>query len=119
MGDSYLPCSAMNQIDPRPYLVCITSNVNNNCCRGSDHPLWGISYILANDMADMIRIIEEQISQEVPMPSKYVLIGKELMSCPQLESIATCEVPDGSNISLIHRANITLYVASSMGELKN
>ncbi len=42
------------------------------------------------------------------MPSKYVLIGKELMSCPQLESIATCEVPDGSNTSLIHRANITL-----------
>ncbi len=38
VGDSYLPGSAMNQVDPGPSLVYVTSNVNTMCCRGGDHP---------------------------------------------------------------------------------
>ncbi len=38
VGDSYPPGSGVNQDDLRPSLVCVTSNVNTMCCRGSDHP---------------------------------------------------------------------------------
>ncbi len=38
VGDSYPPESYTNQADPGPSLVCVTSNVNTMCCRGSDHP---------------------------------------------------------------------------------
>ncbi len=38
VGDSYPPGNGVNQVDPGPYLVCVTSNVNTYCCRGRDHP---------------------------------------------------------------------------------
>ncbi len=38
VGDSYPPDSGVNQDDPGPSLVCVTSNVNTMCCRGGDHP---------------------------------------------------------------------------------
>ncbi len=38
VGDSYPPGSGDNPPDPGPSLVCVTSNVNPMCCRGSDHP---------------------------------------------------------------------------------
>ncbi len=38
VGDSYLPGNGTNLVDPGPSLVCVTSNVNANCCRCQDHP---------------------------------------------------------------------------------
>ncbi len=49
VGDSYPPGDQTNQDLPGPSLVCVTSNVNNMCCRGGDIRvvvLWGIGYIL-------------------------------------------------------------------------
>ncbi len=41
VGDSYPPDVFINPIDPGPSLVCVTSNVNTMCCRGSDNPNGG------------------------------------------------------------------------------
>ncbi len=38
VGDSYPPDNTTNPTDPGPSIVCVTSNVNTNCCRGKDHP---------------------------------------------------------------------------------
>ncbi len=89
VGDSFPPGDTNNPTDPGPSLVCVTSNVNTMCCRGSDHPgdgpvgNWfypdGIIVLgnSANPNGDFL---------EVHTPNKYVLTGRELMSCPQLES---------------------------------
>ncbi len=36
VGDGFPGTS--NPTDPGPSLVCVTSYVNTNCCRGGDHP---------------------------------------------------------------------------------
>ncbi len=60
------------------------------CCRGSDHPgngsvgkwLFSNGTIVLGNNANPIM----ETSLEVPTPNKYVLTGRDLMSCPQLES---------------------------------
>ncbi len=42
VGDSFLPSIGENRNDPGPSLVCVTSNVNTMCCRGSDNPPNGV-----------------------------------------------------------------------------
>ncbi len=90
MGDSYPPGSTDNPTDPGPSLVCVTSNVNPMCCRGSDHPGSGAvgNWIYPNGtevLGNIVLILMEQ-SLEVPTLSKYVLTGRDLISCLQLES---------------------------------
>ncbi len=38
VGDSYLTDNVVNQNDSGLSLVCVTSNVNTECCRSRDHP---------------------------------------------------------------------------------
>ncbi len=69
--------------------MCVTSNVNTNCCRGSDNPgsdpvgnwFYPNGTIVLGNSANS----NGDITIEVLTPNKYVLTGRDLMSCPQLE----------------------------------
>ncbi len=111
VGDSYLPGSGVNQDDPGPSLVCVTSNVNTNCCRGRDHtgtsgPVGNWLFpdgtiILGNNANPTGDITRSSNTQQIRLNRKR----PDVMSPT---GVYTCEVPDGSNTAIIHKATITL-----------
>ncbi len=110
MGDSYSPYGQTNQVDPGPSLVCVTSNVNTMCCRGSDHPGSGPvgnwfypngAIVLGNSANSNGVITRSSHTQQIRFNRKRTDVLSTM-------GVYTCEVPDESNTSLIHRATITL-----------
>ena len=102
--------------NPGPSLVCVTSNVNRNCCRGGDHHgsgavgnwLYPNGTIVpgnsGNPDGDFTRSSHtEQIHLNRKRPDVISPTG-----------VYTCQVPDGSNTEMPHTATITL-----IGECKN
>ncbi len=110
VGDSYPPGSGDNQVDTGPSLVCVTSNVNTMCCRGSDHPGSGSvgnwlypnrTIVLGNTANSNGTITRSSHAQQIRLNRKR----------PDVISptgVYTCEVPDGSDTAIIHTATITL-----------
>ncbi len=111
VGDSYYPGSAMNQDDPGPSLVCVTSNVNTMCCRGSDHPGSGAvgnwiypngTIVLGNSAISYLGgFTRSSHTQQIRLNRKR----SDVMSPT---GVYTCEVPDGSDNTIFHRAIIIL-----------
>ncbi len=110
VGDSYPPGSYTNQVDPGPSLVCVTSNVNTMCCRGSDNPGSGPvgnwlfpngTIVLGNNANPNGDITRSSHTQQICLNRKRTDVISPT-------GVYTCEVPDGSNTSLIHKATITL-----------
>ncbi len=114
MGDSYLPGNGANQVEPGPSLVCVTSNVNTMCCRGSDHdgsgPVGNWLYpngtiVLGNSANPNGDITRSSHTQQIHLNRKRPGIISPT-------GVYTCEVPDGS---ITHRATITLVGEFFMG----
>ncbi len=110
MGDSFLPGNT-NPPDPGPSLVCVTSNINTMCCRGRDHPGTGGpvgnwlfpdgTIILGNNANPTGDITRSSNTQQIRLNRKR----PDVMSPT---GVYTCEVTDGSNTAIIHKATITL-----------
>ncbi len=110
VGDSFPPGSVVNQDDPGPSLVCATSNVNTNCCRGGDHPGSGAvgdwfypngNIVLgdnANPNGDFTRSSHTQ----------QIRLNRKRPDVMSPTGVYTCEVPYESNTGMIHTATITL-----------
>ncbi len=112
VGDSYPPGSDTNQADPGPSLVCtcVTSNVNTMCRRGSDNPGSGpVGYwlfpngtiVLGNNANPNGDITRSSHTQQIHLNRKRTDVISPT-------GVYTCEVLDGPNTSLIHKATITL-----------
>ncbi len=108
VGDSYLPDSVMNQVDPGPSLVCVTSNVNTMCCRGADHPGSGSvgNWLYPNGTIVFGNHFNRDFTRS--FHTQQIRLNRERLSVLSPTGVYTCEVPDGSNTSQIHRATITL-----------
>ena len=112
VGDGYLPeCTNDNQFDPGSSLVCVTSNVNTNCCRGSDHPGDGSvgNWMYPNDTA-VLGNNDLNASRDFTRSSHFqqIRLNRKRPVMSPTEIVYTCQVPDGSNSSMNHTANITL-----------
>ncbi len=117
-GTIYLPGDTIHISEVNRYyisgasLVCVTSNVNTMCCRGSDNSgegavgnwLYPDGAIVSDDYNYYYRrenFFRSSHAQQIRLYRKRDFVSS-------LAGIYTCEVPDGSNTSLIHRATITL-----------
>ena len=108
--DSYPPGDTNNPSDPGPSLVCVTSNVNTNCCRDRDHPgndsvgnwLYPNGSIVignsANPNGDFTRSSHTQ----------QIRLNRKRLNVTSPTGGYTCQVPDGSNSSMTHTASITI-----------
>ena len=106
VGDSFLG-DITNQVDPGPSLVCVTSNVNNMCCRGADHRgsgsvgnwIYPDGTIVIGNTADP--------NGDFTRSSHYqqIRLNRKRPDVMSPTGVYTCEVPDGS---ITHRATITL-----------
>ncbi len=108
VGDSYPSGSDTNQVDPGPSLVCVTSNVNTMCCRGSDNPgSGGMGNWLFPDGAI---VLGNSANGDITRSShtQQIRLNRKRTDVISPTGVYTCEVPDGSNTSLIHKATITL-----------
>ncbi len=111
VGDSYPPDSAMNQVDPGTSLVCVTSNVNTMCCRGSDHPDSGpVGNWLYPDGSIVIRNNDPNRIGHITRSShtQQIRLNRKRPDVMSPTGVYTCEVPDGSDNTISHRATITL-----------
>ncbi len=110
VGDSYLPGSSVNQDDPGPSLVCVTSNVNTMCCRGSDHPDSGP--VGKWFYPDGTIVIGNNANSNGDITRSYhtlqIRLNRKRTDVLFPTGVYTCEVPDGSNTSINHTATITL-----------
>ncbi len=91
-------------------LVCVTSNVNTNCCRGGDNPGSGPvgnwlylngTIVLGNSANPNGDLTRSSHAQQIRLNRKR----PDVMSPT---GVYTCQVPDGSNTVIIHTATITL-----------
>ncbi len=108
VGDSFLPNNKTKQVDPGPSLVCVTSNVNTNCCRSADHggngPVgnWlypnGTIVLSNNPNIDFTRSFHFQ----------KIRLNRKRTDVIFPTGVYTCMVPDSSNTATIHTATITL-----------
>ncbi len=110
VGDSFLPGYSYNKVDSGPSLVCVTSNVNTMCCRGSDNPNGGAqgnwlypdgTIVLGNSANFNGDFTRSSHAQQIRLNRKRL----DVMSPT---GVYTCEVPDGSDTTITHRAIITL-----------
>ncbi len=91
-------------------LVCVTRNVNTNCCRGRDHPGSGPvgnwlypngTIVLGNSANPNGDFTRSSYAQQIRLNRKRANVMSPT-------GVYTCQVPDGSNSSLNYTANITL-----------
>ncbi len=110
VGDSFLPNNNTKQVDPGLSLVCITSNVNTNCCRSADHggngPVGNWLYpngtIVPSNNANPNRDFTRSFHFQ------KIRLNRKRTDVMVQTGVYTCEVPDGSNTVLIHTATIML-----------
>ena len=129
-GKKYLPGASVlisdigsqpadNRSDPGSTLVCVTTNVNNACCRGEDNKY------MTNVMAGAVAEWYYPDGTPVPRPDggnvvDFVRVGFTLhlrlarqisTSTPPL-GVYTCQVPDPST-GFVYSASITIYQGRS------
>ncbi len=110
VGDSYVPDNWVNQDDPGLSLVCVTSNVNTNCCIGSDHPgngsvgkwLYPDGSIVICNSANLDGYITRSSNNQ------QIRLNRKISDDLSQTGVYTCEVTDESNNTIIHTATITL-----------
>ncbi len=110
VGDSYPPGDLTNPVDPGPSLVCVTSNVNTNCCRGGDHPGSGrVGNWLYPDYDIVIGNNANRLGDFTRSShTEQIRLNRKRPDVLSPRGVYTCEVPDESNTTVIHRATITL-----------
>ncbi len=117
VGDSYPPGSGDNPTDPGPSLVCVTSNVNTMCCRGGDYPGSGpVGNWLYPDGRIVIRNNDPNRNDDPnrngditrSSHAQQIRLNRKRPDVMSPTGVYTCEVPDGSDNTITHRATITL-----------
>ncbi len=112
VGDSYPPDEQTNQVDPGPSLVCVTSNVNTNCCRDSDHLGSGSVGNWFYPNGTIVRGNSNYPFGENDFTrsshTQQIRLNRKRTYVTSPTGVYICEVPDGSNTTIIHTANITL-----------
>ncbi len=116
VGDSYPPGDTTNPTDPGPSLVCVTSNINTNCCRGSDHPGSGPvgNWLYPNGTIVLSTIYYLYGENDFTRSShtQQIRLNRKRTYVTSPTGVYTCEVPDGSNTAITHTA--TIYI--TLGE---
>ncbi len=108
VGDSYFPGGITNH-GPGPSLVCVTRNVNTMCYGGAGngsvrnwyYPNGTDTIVLGNNVNPDGDFTRSSHTQQIRFNRKR----PDVMSPT---GVYNCEVPDGSNTAIIHRATITL-----------
>ncbi len=110
VGDSYLPDDLTNQNDSGPSLVCVTSNVNTNCCRGSDHPGNGSvgNWLYPNGTIVLGNSANPNGNFTRSSHTQQIRLNRKITDVMSPTGVYTCVVPDGSNSTIIYRVNIRL-----------
>ncbi len=110
VGDSYLPGSGVNQDDPGPSLVCVTSNVNTMCCRGSDNPNGGGqgNWMYPNGTIVFGNAFNQFDNFTRSYHTQQIRLNRKRPDVMSPTGVYTCEVPDESNTTMNHTATITL-----------
>ncbi len=110
VGDSFLSNNKTKQVDPGLSLVCVTRNVNTNCCSAADHsgsgPVGNWFYpdgtiVPGNNANPNGSFTRSSHFQKIRLNRKRTDVMVQT-------GVYTCEVPDGSNTALIHTATIML-----------
>ncbi len=110
VGDSYPPMSGQNQDNPGPSLVCVTSNVNTMCCRGVNHHGSGAvgNWLYPNGTIVLGNNANPNGDFTRSAHAHQIRLNRKRPDVMSPTGVYTCEVPDGSNTAMTHRATITL-----------
>ncbi len=111
VGDSYVPPGDQtNQVDPGPSLVCVTSNVNTKCCRGSDSPNGGAqgNWLYPNGTIVLGNSANPYGNFTRSFNTREIRFNRKRPDVMSPTGVYTCEVPDESDNTITHRATITL-----------
>ncbi len=114
VGDSFFN-ETIKPDDPGPSLVCVTSNVNTNCCRAADHP--GSGGVGNWSYPDGTIVLGNSNNTEGFTRSYHfqqLRLNRKRHDIISPIGVFTCEVPDGLDTSVTHRAYITLSEDSTM-----
>ena len=116
VGDSYPPGDPANPTEPGPSLVCVTSNVNTMCCRGSDHPGSGRvgNWLYPNDTIVLGNSDNPNGDITRSSHTHQIRLNRKRTDVMSPTGVYTCVVPDEDNTTMIHTATITLI----LGECK-
>ncbi len=110
VGDIFITDGPSKPTDPGPSLVCVTSNVNTNCCRNKDNsdngPLG--NWLFPNGSIVLGNGANPNGSFTSSSHSQQIRLNRKRTNVLSPTGVYTCEVPDGSNTAIIHRATITL-----------
>ncbi len=90
--------------------MCVTSNVNTNCCRGADHPGSGPvgNWLYPNGTIVLGNSANPNGSFTRSSHFQKIRLNRKRTDVMVQTGVYTCEVSDGSNTALIHRATIML-----------
>ncbi len=111
VGDSYPLNNGANPFEPGPSLVCNTSNVNKECCRGSDHSGSGKlgdwfypngTVIIGNNASPVGAAVTRSSH------THQIRLNRKRTDILPPTGAYTCQVRDGVDQTLIHTATILL-----------
>ncbi len=101
--------STQNRTDPGLSLVCVTSNVNTNCCRGRDNPGGRVgNWLYPNGTIVPLDVVNPNGNFTRTSYTHQIRLNRKRSDVMSPTGAYTCQVPDGPNSSLIHTVNLTL-----------
>ncbi len=111
VGDSTVDLCE-ERTDPGLSLVCVTTKVNTNCCRGRDNSGGGGGRV-GNWLYPNGTIVPRDIDNPNGNFTRtsyihQIRLNRKRPDVMSPTGVYTCQVPNGSNSSLNHTANITL-----------
>ena len=110
VGDNFPPGSYVKQNDSGSSLVCVTINVNTMCCGGRDHPGSGPvgNWLFPNGTIVLVNSANPNGDFTRSSHTQQIRLNRKRTDIMSPTGVYTCEVPDGSDNAIIHRATITL-----------
>ena len=100
-----------NRSDPQSSLVCVTTNVNTNCCRGADNPNGGSRGDWHLPNGDSLRYTPDTNFYRARYTQQVRLYRKNGAMSPT--GVFTCEVPNDADSTMPFTATITIGECSS------
>ncbi len=95
------------EINPGSPLICVTTNVNTECCRSDDGSNVGEWFFPNGAMVSRNRYSSNETDFTRTGHTHHVLLNRKNAASVPI-GVFTCEVPDGEDGEVIHRATITL-----------
>ncbi len=99
-----------NPPGPGPSLVCVTSNVNTMCCRGSDNPNGDAqgNWLFPDGAIVLGNSVNPNGDFTRSSHTREIRLNRKRTDVISPTGVYTCEVPDESDNTITHRATITL-----------